>query len=139
MTTSSSFSLDEAQYATWKAQTGNDFAEVVEKEIKQWLITSATKLLARRDINNAIIAEMKAALGEGNNVDAEARAKALVSKGEQCLQAAQAERNQAQKEFEQIFTPIQKIRIIVHAVEAVNDPIKAADVLAAILHDACHI
>ncbi|CAF1067259.1 unnamed protein product [Adineta steineri] len=139
MTTPATFIFDEAQYATWKAQTGNDFAEVLEQEIKQWLTTSATKLLARREINNAIIAEMKVCLSEGNNVNAEARAKTLVTKGEDCLRAAQGERGEAQVEFERIFTPIQKIRIIIHAVETVNDPIKAADVLAAILHDACHI
>ena len=62
-----------------------------------------------------------------------------MARGEECLQAAQAERHHAQQEFDRIFTPTQRIRIIVHAVEAVNDPMRAADVLGAILHHACHI
>ena len=81
---------------------------------------------------------MKMCIAEGGT-NAESKAEELVKKGEECLRAAEQERHLAQEQFDRIFTPIQRVRIIVHAVEHVNDKIKAADVLASILADACEI
>ena len=89
-------------------------------------------------MNNDIIREMKECR-DGGGADVETKAQALIEKGEKCLQANQEEREACQKKFMEVLNPLQRLRVIVHAVEKANDPLKAADIHAAILTDACQL